>query len=621
MLTSPTTAFWAQNINNTRMTKRLSLLLLASALVQTLYQTLYAQVPTTGLKLWLKADDLRLANGESVSLWQDASGNAHHATSSGTARPMFLQNQLNGRPVVRFSGTTGFSNTGTAMNIALQTGSAVTAIVVAANRRSLLVREAVDVLLASKTSGDPNQFTGFGLSTYNGFVSTTAREITAEAPGQGATVRLRKNGRNAPLMLSQNEFAVITYLGAGIANRGTVNGQEAGSRVRLGSFVAEAQGLYGTNDIAEILLYDRALSQSEVIDIENYLGQKYNIATGSEPFAPVVISGKPWRGAEYRTRETFTYGRFEVRMRSVAGSGVLSSFFTYHPFTGGREQWNEIDIEILGRYSNEVQFNVITANEVSHAYRQVVNFNPHQDFHDYAFEWTPTYVAWFIDGREVYRQTGPHIQTLTRPQKIMMNIWQPIYTDWTGPFDPRILPLYPQYDNVRYYDFTPGRGSAGTDNNFSLRWVENFDEFNPERWERATHTWDANNALFVPENVFFRNGVMFLGLTLPEQAGRLLSVSRTEAPVPTGFSLSQNYPNPFNPTTTIAYQLPKPSRVSLKVYDTLGREIATLVQTRQQAGEYRVQFSAEALALPSGVYLYRLQTEEFSQTKKMILLK
>lgn len=597
--------------------KQLFFLLLALSVAT----TLYAQAPTAGLQLWLKADDLRLANGELVSLWQDASGNGRNATSSGAARPMFLQNQLNGRPIVRFSGTTGFGSTGSAMDIAAQTGSEVTAIVVVANRRPTLVREAVDVVIASKTSGDANQFTGFGLSTYNGFANATTRQAVAEAAGNGATIRLRKNGRNAPLTLGQNEFAIISYIGAGITNRGAVNGQAAGSRVRLGSFVGEAQGLYGTNDVAEALLYNRALSQSEVIDIENYLGQKYGIATGSEPFSPVGVSGKPWRGAEYRTKELFTYGRFEVRMRSVAGSGVLSSFFTYHPFTGSREQWNEIDIEILGRYNNEVQFNVITANEVSHVHRQVVDFNPHQDFHEYAFEWTPWYVAWFIDGREVYRQTQAHIQTLTRPQKIMMNIWQPIYTNWTGPFDPRILPLYAQYDYVRYYDFTPGRGTAGTDNSFTLRWTENFDDFNPDRWERAAHTWDANNALFVPENVFFRNGIMFLGLTLPEQAGRLLSVSRTESPAPKGFALAQNYPNPFNPSTTITYQLPKASSVSLKVYDTLGREVAVLVEARQQAGEYRVQFSAGALALPSGVYLYRLQADGFSETKKMILMK
>jgi len=355
------------------------------------------------------------------------------------------------------------------------------------------------------------------------------------------------------------------------------------------------------------LAVSTAMAQVPTLKLPLYLGQS--------------MAGKPFRGAEYRTKDAFIYGRFEVRLRSVPGSGTLSTFFTYHDFTGSRDQWNEIDIEILGRYNNEVQFNVITANEVSHVKRHVVDFNPHQAFHDYAFEWTPWYVAWFIDGREVYRQTERHIQTLTRPQKIMMNIWQPIYTDWTGVFDARILPVYPRYDYVRYYDFTPGRGTAGTDSSFTLRWTENFDGFNPDRWERASHTWAANNAQFVPENIFFRDGIMLLGLTLPDQAGQLLSVERLDAPTPQTFCLEQNYPNPFNPSTTIAYKLPIASDVRLTIYDTLGREVATLVNTRQKAGDYRVQFSSSAYALPSGVYFYRLQAGSFLETKKMLLVK
>lgn len=85
------------------------------------------------------------------------------------------------------------------------------------------------------------------------------------------------------------------------------------------------------------------------------------------------------------------------------------------------------------------------------------------------------------------------------------------------------------------------------------------------------------------------------------------------------YALAQNYPNPFNPTTTIQYSLANAGNVSLKIYDVLGREVANLVNGRQAAGEYTVQFNAANLA--SGIYFYRLQAGDFVQTKKMMLVK
>lgn len=85
------------------------------------------------------------------------------------------------------------------------------------------------------------------------------------------------------------------------------------------------------------------------------------------------------------------------------------------------------------------------------------------------------------------------------------------------------------------------------------------------------------------------------------------------------YRLEQNYPNPFNPTTNISYVLPKAENVSLKVYDVLGREVATLVNEVKAAGAYTVPFNASNLS--SGVYFYKLQAGSFVQTKKMMLVK
>jgi photosystem II stability/assembly factor-like uncharacterized protein len=85
------------------------------------------------------------------------------------------------------------------------------------------------------------------------------------------------------------------------------------------------------------------------------------------------------------------------------------------------------------------------------------------------------------------------------------------------------------------------------------------------------------------------------------------------------FVLEQNYPNPFNPSTTIRYQIPNSSFVTLKVYDVLGNEISTLVNEKIPAGSY--EFDFDATGLPSGIYLYRLQAGDFVDTRKMILIK
>jgi hypothetical protein len=89
--------------------------------------------------------------------------------------------------------------------------------------------------------------------------------------------------------------------------------------------------------------------------------------------------------------------------------------------------------------------------------------------------------------------------------------------------------------------------------------------------------------------------------------------------IPKEFKLYQNYPNPFNPTTIISYELPVNSPVALKVHDVLGREIETLVNERQRAGNYSLTFDARNLS--GGVYYYRLQTAKEMITRKMVLIK
>ena len=92
-----------------------------------------------------------------------------------------------------------------------------------------------------------------------------------------------------------------------------------------------------------------------------------------------------------------------------------------------------------------------------------------------------------------------------------------------------------------------------------------------------------------------------------------------EMSTPNKFSLDQNYPNPFNPSTKISWQLPVSGVVIIKVYDVLGKEIATIINEDLPAGKYELEYNASNL--PSGIYFYSLSSNDYTESKKMILLK
>ncbi len=151
--------------------------------------------------------------------------------------------------------------------------------------------------------------------------------------------------------------------------------------------------------------------------------------------------------------------------------------------------------------------------------------------------------------------------------------------------------------------------------------------YDPPTWDGVATNWASTQGYPVPENLRYSNSVLQTagsdGKALgdlnwfPEQLAT--AVPKMLNTLPTKFDLSQNYPNPFNPTTMIKYSIPQSSFVTLKVYNLLGQEIATLVSQEQTPGNYIVNFDASKLA--SGIYMYRIQTGNSSLTKKMVLMK
>jgi endo-1,3-1,4-beta-glycanase ExoK len=228
--------------------------------------------------------------------------------------------------------------------------------------------------------------------------------------------------------------------------------------------------------------------------------------------------GTAWAVASaelYRT-QPYAYGRFEARLRFAPGDGVVSSFFLWK---NGSEMagvyWNELDFEKVGAdchlQTNALHGSPVGGHEQSHALPSDLCGT----YHDYAFEWTPTYIAWAIDGQEIRRDTGEtaaaFAQNASAGMTFRFNVW-PGNASFGGNFDPAILPVHQYISSVQY--------SAYIDGAFEVGWREEFDGPTlPSGW--ATGNWASpyNLSTHTARNVNFVDGIVVLSLTPDDATG------------------------------------------------------------------------------------------------------
>ena len=171
-----------------------------------------------------------------------------------------------------------------------------------------------------------------------------------------------------------------------------------------------------------------------------------------------------------------------------------------------------------------------------------------------------------------------------------------VLLEWKTASETNLLGFYIERDENRISELIEGHGNSTTE---------------------QTYTYLDKD---VENGVSYSYNLITVDLDGIEMVANEEPVSATPAAhVPTTFALHQNYPNPFNPVTEIKYDLPKNAYVTLKVYNVLGAEVATLVDANQQANFYSVQWDAKDLA--SGVYFCTLNAGDFNAVKKMVLLK
>lgn len=232
-----------------------------------------------------------------------------------------------------------------------------------------------------------------------------------------------------------------------------------------------------------------------------------------------LVNAKPYKGAEIYSSNSYLYGRYEIRMRVAKASGVLSTFFTYKNGSEvGSTFWEEIDIEVFGKNNaTEWQSNIILGSSRPTIHTEQVHAAPSSladAYHTYVIEWTPDYVAWYLDGTEVRRITGTStVTSLTNPQSLRFNIWSSESVPWVGEWDDSVLPVYQFVNYIEYkaYNTATKRFEGG--------WRDDFNNFDSARWGKANWSFDTNRVDFAPDNVVIKDGILVLALTKENATG------------------------------------------------------------------------------------------------------
>lgn len=226
----------------------------------------------------------------------------------------------------------------------------------------------------------------------------------------------------------------------------------------------------------------------------------------------VVDEAHAVTSAELYRKQSYRYGKFEARINFPAADGVVASFFLWKDRSElATMYWNELDFEKIGA-DCELQLNSLYGLPESGHESTAEGITPCDEYHTYAFEWTPDYIAWLVDGTEVRRDTGADAQAFadnaTEGMQFRFNIW-PGTPAFGGTFSPDVLPLHQYINWVRYSEYTPGAAEG----DFTVVWHESFDAGIPAGYSRGSWGSPLGQSTHSPTNVAAVNGVAVLSLT------------------------------------------------------------------------------------------------------------
>lgn len=307
---------------------------------------------------------------------------------------------------------------------------------------------------------------------------------------------------------------------------------------------------------------------------------------------------KNYKGAEIYSNDAVLYGKFEIRMKTVQGSGLLSSFFLYKndSYISG-VYWEEIDVELLGK-SNAgfLSTNIITdgVSAPANYSNQVISLpiSLSADYHTYTLEWTPNYISWMIDGIEYRRETGSVVKRLTSPESYRFNSWISSAESWVGVFSESALPQRQYIDWVQY--------SAYNNGTFQLKWRDDFNSFDSQRWSKADWTFDGNLTDLVSNNVYIENGNLVLAVT---KTGVATTDIATQDKAPLKITNQKN-------TRQISVEMPSAATRKLKLYNLDGKICYSGISSEKK-------LTIDYSGFSSGIYILAIQSDSERFVQKL----
>jgi photosystem II stability/assembly factor-like uncharacterized protein len=333
-----------------------------------------------------------------------------------------------------------------------------------------------------------------------------------------------------------------------------------------------------------------------------------------------------------------------------AGGYSLSGINSIKKTTDGGITWIDFPSDSLN-FIRKIQFFnnsvgwVIAGNELYFTLNGGLNWNLSVSLiNDFCF--VDQNNGWYVSGDKIFKTsnagTNWNLQYANNGRELFNILFKDINSGWAGSDSGLVLRTINGGIPVELTSFT----SSVTNNNVTLNW-QTATETNNQGFELQRLNDSKIEILKNWENIGFVNGK---GTTTELQAYSFVdenleagkyqyrlkqidfdgtfdysNTNEVEINSPAKFSLAQNYPNPFNPSTKISWQSPVGNWQTLKVYDILGNEVATLVNEEKAAGKYEIEFNSvetlHATSLPSGVYFYQLKAGDYIETKKMILMR
>ncbi len=220
------------------------------------------------------------------------------------------------------------------------------------------------------------------------------------------------------------------------------------------------------------------------------------------------------QSAELYGSQAYFYGRFEARIRFAPGEGVVSSFFLWKDGSSSTTPWNELDFEKINSTCH-LQTNIWSGMGTQSSQLNTPTFNICSDYHTYAFEWTPDYIAWSIDGTQVRKVTGSlvtfYTQNASAGMSMHFNTWAGNST-FGGTLDPSILPVHEYISWAQY--------SSYSNNAFQLQWRQEFDGSSmPANWAAGDWASPYNLSTHNKANVTFGGGIAVLSMTADGATG------------------------------------------------------------------------------------------------------